>query len=458
MRVRTTLTPEDRMGVAPLSALRRSGSKATPLLVPRNDERGQVVVLVALVLVVLLGAAALVIDVGRAYVAKRHLQASADAAATAGALELPDSAAAVAYAREYSGRGGAKNHDGRLPAVTATVTTRCVSSYPCHPVNAIVVEQRTVVPTIFARVLGIDEFTIRARATALMGQGVPKPANVIIVYDRTNSMNDPCSAGGSKMTCVRDGVLAFLGAMDPKYNRVGLVVYPPGNGGAPCAFTPKGTDGPTTDYDAFPNGYLVVPLSTDYKIASTGALNPSSSLVSTVGCLKAHGTTATAPAIDRAQAVLAANHDPDVQDVIIFLTDGEANYGPCTDANRDQICENNTSPYRARPCRQAVTSAQSATAAGTWVYGIAYDTGGVQCWGWRSTGTGTDGRTCNKLNGYQFRCAEQPAITAHAAVQQIASDPTKFFFQPNPGDLTTIFERIAEDLTGPILIPDDYGN
>ena len=47
----------------------------------RNDERGQVVVLLAVVLVVLLGCAALVIDVGRAYVAKRHLQASARVAA-----------------------------------------------------------------------------------------------------------------------------------------------------------------------------------------------------------------------------------------------------------------------------------------------------------------------------------------------------------------------------------------
>lgn len=452
------------MGAAPPSALRRtevdagSSRRLRPArpLVPRNDERGQVVVLVALVLIVLLGAAALVIDVGRAYVAKRHLQASADAAATAGALELPDAAVAVAYAQEYSGRVGAKNHETKLPPVTATVTTKCLSSYPCNPVNTIVVEQSTVVPTIFARVLGIDQFTIRARATALMGQGVPKPANVVIVYDRTNSMNQPCTAGGSKMNCVRDGILAFLESMDPAYNEVGLVVYPPGSGGAPCAFTPKGTDGPTTDYDAYPNGYLVVPLSTDYKASASSPLNSGSALVSTVGCLKAHGTTATAPAIDAAQGVLAASHEPQVQDVIIFLTDGEANYGPCTDANGDQVCENNSSPYRARPCRQAITSAQAATAAGTWVYGIAYDTDNVHCWGWRSSGVGTDGRSCNKRNGYQFRCAEQPAITAHGTVQQIASDPAKFFYQPNPGDLTTIFERIAEDLTGPILIPDDY--
>ena len=66
-------------------------------LVRRNvrphEERGQVIVLVVVMLVVLLGFAALVIDVGYAYYAHRQLQASADAAALAGAQELPDPAA-----------------------------------------------------------------------------------------------------------------------------------------------------------------------------------------------------------------------------------------------------------------------------------------------------------------------------------------------------------------------------
>ncbi len=177
--------------------------------------------------------------------------------------------------------------------------------------------------------------------------------------------------------------------------------------------------------------------------------------MSTVTCLRAQGTTATAPGIDKAQQVLAANHDPEAQDAIIFLTDGEANYGPCTDSNGDQNCENNSSQYRSRPCRQAATSGQAATAAGTWVYGIAYDAPGVECWGWRSSGTGTDGKSCNKKNGFQFRCKEQPTMTAMQMVQGIASDPSKFFNQPNPGDLTEIFRMIAFSLTGPSLIDND---
>lgn len=422
----------------------------------RNDERGQVLVLFVVALVVLFGCAALVLDVGRAYIVKRHLQASADAAATAGAIELPNEAAAVAFAENYSGRDGAKNDSDKLPPVSTMVTAKCLSTDPCHPVNALVVQQTTVLPTIFARILGIDSFTIKAKATAIMGEGIPTPAHIIIVFDRTNSMNQSCTAGSSKVVCVRDGVKAFLEGMNPAHDKVGLIAYPPGNGGNPCTFTPHSVDGPTTDYDAYPNGYLLVPLSNDYKTSPTSPLNPSSQLVSTVSCIKAQGTTATAPSLDKAQQVLAANHQSGVQDVIIFLTDGEANYGPCTDTNGDQNCENNSSSYRSRPCQQAVSSADAAAAAGTWVYAVAYDVASVQCWGWRSSGTGTDGKTCNKKNGFQFRCAEQPAITAFSTVQGIASEPAKFFNQPNPGDLTTVFQRIAQDLTGTRLVDDDF--
>ncbi len=419
-------------------------------LLRQNDQNGQVLVITGVTLVVLLGMSALVLDVGRAYLAKRQLQASADAAALAAAQALPNTSAAAALAQSYSD----KNHPGNLPSVTTSVTTSCVASAPCNPVNALVVKQSAVVPTTFAKVLGLDHWTITAKASAMMGQGVPKPAHIVIVFDRTNSMNDPCSAaGGTKVNCVRDGIKAFLQGMDPAYDKVALIAFPPGTGN-PCTFVPKSTDGPTTDYDAYPNGYLLVPLANDYKTSATSPLNPNSLLVNTVNCLKAQGTTATAQALDKAQQTLAANHSPNAQDAIVFLTDGEANYGPCTDTNHDQVCENNTSPYRATPCHQAESSGQAATAAGTAVYAIAYNVGSVQCWGWKSTGTGTDGQTCNKKNGFQFRCAEVPSTTALQMVSGIASDPAKFFNQPNPADLTTVFKTIAQDLTGPILVDD----
>ena len=59
-----------------------------PRWIGRHDEDGQVAVLVAVVLVVLLGCAALVVDVGLAWAARTRAQTAADAAALAGAAEL----------------------------------------------------------------------------------------------------------------------------------------------------------------------------------------------------------------------------------------------------------------------------------------------------------------------------------------------------------------------------------
>ena len=54
----------------------------------RRAARGQVIVLFALFLVVLIGAAALVLDVARAYTLQRFESSVADAAALAGAQDL----------------------------------------------------------------------------------------------------------------------------------------------------------------------------------------------------------------------------------------------------------------------------------------------------------------------------------------------------------------------------------
>src|SRR6266568_1177122 len=71
-------------------------------------ERGQVFVLTALSMTILLGMTALVLDVGDWYRTKRQLQATADAAALAGAQALPnDPAKASSLALNYAnGNGG----------------------------------------------------------------------------------------------------------------------------------------------------------------------------------------------------------------------------------------------------------------------------------------------------------------------------------------------------------------
>ena len=71
-----------------------------------KKEDGQVLVMVALLLGVLLAFAALVIDVGTMYVAKREMQTAADAGALAGAQELPNAGDAKGKANDYAKKNG----------------------------------------------------------------------------------------------------------------------------------------------------------------------------------------------------------------------------------------------------------------------------------------------------------------------------------------------------------------
>ena len=73
----------------------------------RRRERGQAAVLTVVFMIVLLGMAAAVLDVGSWYKEDRELQATMDAAALAGAQALPDDTAeASALAEQYSTTNG----------------------------------------------------------------------------------------------------------------------------------------------------------------------------------------------------------------------------------------------------------------------------------------------------------------------------------------------------------------
>jgi Putative Flp pilus-assembly TadE/G-like len=391
------------------------------------DSSGQALILILVFLAALMGVAALVIDVGYAYYTHRSLQASADAAALAGAQELPDPDKAQAVARQYSAADGAKNKRANVPSVSTSVATKCLTSVPgCEPVNAVVVNETAEVETKFARVLGIDTFTVRARATACSPCGV-KPLDIMLVLDRTLSM---CMDhwGNQQSNCpdlefARDGVKTFLSFLDPSTQWVGFGVLPPALGlstSQKCAAPPLSP----SNYNSTSAKYTIVPISNDYSAG--GVLKPSSNLVSTINCVKGGGYTAYANAIESAQAELDARGRADVQDVIIFFSDGAANTGPSYYPA--------SSPYRKQPCRQGVTSAGYSKARGTLVYSIGYD--------------------LDAQNGGANRCEvgfggplEQPPITAYQALQQIATGPETFYNQPTPGQLKTIFTQIASDIS-----------
>jgi Flp pilus assembly protein TadG len=410
-----------------------------------RHEAGQVLVWIVVGAIAFLAMVGFVIDVGHVFNAHRELQASADAAALAAAQDLPDVSMATARAIEFSSSPGQKNVHPDLDNVTTEVTPKCFSStgLPCNPANGIVVRESANVPTFFLRVIGVDSFDISARSTASMKGGAALPMDVVIILDRTGSMCQPCS----KIANAKEGILAFLSAMRPSVDYIGLNVFQPATSVGTRCNTPPSNN---ANFDDDDNPYTVVDLTNDFRTSDSSPLNPSSVLVQTVNCIRTNGSTAYAASIDHAQAQLNAQGRADAQDVIIFFTDGEANYGPWYYGN--------SSPYRRQPCGQAIASADAAKAAGTWVYTIGYDTdSSVRCLGWKATGS-QGGTSCNRGAGQQFVCNEVPTRYALSTLQTMASTidgQTKYYNQPTAGDLTAIFERVAMDLTQVRLIDDD---
>ena len=146
-----------------------------------RDERGNVLILAALSMTMLMSFMAFGIDVGYLYNTQRQLQTLADAAALAGALEASQcSAANCSYVTNAATTAITENGQ------TSTLFTQCaaasgtgilltVNNGPCvlgvsdpnngdkNYVEAVVTEN---VPTFFARIFGVNTVTISARAEA----------------------------------------------------------------------------------------------------------------------------------------------------------------------------------------------------------------------------------------------------------------------------------------------------
>jgi hypothetical protein len=124
-----------------------------------RDQRGQAMILAVLFLSVLLGIAAAVLDVGAWYRADRQLQATADAAALAGAHALPDNQAqAAALALEYAGKNGGGLDEGGISFTQKVL-----------PGDTIEVHAQKPMPGFFSRLFGVDSVDVGAKAKARSG-------------------------------------------------------------------------------------------------------------------------------------------------------------------------------------------------------------------------------------------------------------------------------------------------
>jgi Flp pilus assembly protein TadG len=185
-----------------------------------GDENGGVAVIVAIVLPVLLGLAALGVDAGYIYYAQRALQASADAAALAGAQVIGTGGSAIDAVDTYSA-SGSLNARANLTDVGVTATFKCYTSIglacstnqtpSCSSsssncagtsgTNGVEIVQTAAVPTFFARIFGVDKVNISATASASARGGVATPLNVALIIDSTHSMGSAPSGSAALSAC-----------------------------------------------------------------------------------------------------------------------------------------------------------------------------------------------------------------------------------------------------------------
>jgi hypothetical protein len=124
-----------------------------------RSERAQSLVITLVFMTALIGMAAAVLDVGSWYRAHRKLQANADAAALAGAQELPRSTAeAQSTALVYADR-----NDGGLEAKNVRFRSDVNSN------DTIEVTTERPAPGFFAKLFGLDSVQVRAKAVARTG-------------------------------------------------------------------------------------------------------------------------------------------------------------------------------------------------------------------------------------------------------------------------------------------------
>jgi Flp pilus assembly protein TadG len=150
-----------------------------------RNERGQAMVLSVLFVVAMIGFAALVVDVGAWFRGQRHLQTVADAAALAGAQDLPNTSTAQATAATYA----QENWAGVTPPTVTFPDPNTIDVQATQPVNG-----------VFSRVYGAAFSTIDVHAHARARAGVPSSVKNIAPLVVNQSQPMLTGAGCSQTT------------------------------------------------------------------------------------------------------------------------------------------------------------------------------------------------------------------------------------------------------------------
>ena len=137
----------------------------------RRDEDGLVLVWMAMVIILLLAVAALAVDLVHAYAVGQKAQNAADAAALAGAIQLPRGTPGCPGAQAQAAKLATNN--GFTTNANDTVTATCTGA------NEMTVDIKSTFGTFFAKAIGFGTLAVHRHAVAQYDAGVRmgSPAN-----------------------------------------------------------------------------------------------------------------------------------------------------------------------------------------------------------------------------------------------------------------------------------------
>jgi hypothetical protein len=302
--------------------------------------------------------------------------------------------------------------------------------------NTISVRTSNAVDYFFAPVIGVEQGnTGGVTAASCRGScgAAPAPLDVAVVFDRSRSMTE------SDMANARNATLSLLDFYDSAQHHIGLVGLPYHNPSNRCSVRTS-----QTYPNVVPSVWQLHPLASDYD-RPDGSLNPASTLVQTINCLErtpsgvtttpsGAGHTDLGDPMASAAAMLQSQGRPDVPDVIIFLSDGEANQ-----------------PRYNQPCSYANTRATTAKAADIEIFTIAYGVAGARC------GYDTAGAFRNVYASTFFAAMATDSFddAPGGCGPEENTDGDNYFCESGSADLEPVFRQVAEQALGHSRLVDD---
>ena len=330
----------------------------------RHNQRGSVLVLVAVMMVALTALAALVIDLGVLYVAAQQAQHVADAAALAGVGKLREGmspTAASAEAINVASKNAILGTSVTLASSDVVVgawnsVSKTVVAW--DPTASQVAVQATVrrttgapngpVPTFFARVLGITSMNVTRSAVAglFVDQRPRSAVSLMIVQDGSSSFQSAWSQAitadtgllslinGVSMTGDAAGMVTFNAALSQSYlsgaglwsGTYGYQNYPAANAGIKYTTSTSGALQKTTATGTVSSSGSIREMSGPLTVFGTAHSGSLPSALSTASQLltngNAWGDTDTSAGLNYAITKLQAGAASGSEQVIVLVSDG----------------------------------------------------------------------------------------------------------------------------------------